>query len=54
MFTQKKWFYSNKQVEAKRKSAVADGVYFYQLITSDASASLSTSFTETKRMVLIK
>ena len=30
------------------------GVYFYKLIVTDASASLSTSYSETKRMVLIK
>jgi photosystem II stability/assembly factor-like uncharacterized protein len=30
------------------------GVYFYKLITADASASLSIKYTETRKMVLIK
>ena len=35
-------------------SAYPSGVYFYKLTVGDASTSLSTSFTETKKMVLIK
>ena len=35
-------------------SGYPSGVYFYQLIVSDASASLSTGFTDTKKMVLMK
>jgi hypothetical protein len=32
----------------------SSGVYFYKLVVSDASTSLSTSFSETRKMVLIK
>ena len=57
MYTQKKWFYLNKRVGAKLNSVVADGVYFYKLIIGDASSrelGISTSFSETKKMILIK
>lgn len=33
---------------------LSSGIYFYKLIVGDASASLSTSYEETKRMVFIK
>jgi len=35
-------------------SSVASGVYFYKMQFSDASASLSTSLTDTKKMILVK
>ena len=35
-------------------SHLSSGVYFYKLIVTDASASLSTGYSETKRMILIK
>jgi hypothetical protein len=35
-------------------SEYSSGVYFYRLITRDASASLSTSFVDTKKMILLK